>query len=40
MVKGSLKLHIPGGHGRDTSDPLLREILQQANVHPREWKNL
>jgi len=38
MVQGSLKLHIPRDHGKDISDPLLREILRQAGVDPKRWK--
>ena len=38
LVKGSFKLHIPRDHGKDISDPLLREILKQAEIDVKEWK--
>lgn len=38
MQKGSLKVHIPGGHRRDISVALQREILRQAGIDVRDWE--
>ncbi|MCM2305269.1 MAG: type II toxin-antitoxin system HicA family toxin [Elusimicrobia bacterium] len=37
MVKGGLKLRIPNPHRGDISEPLLREILRQAEIDPKTW---
>jgi predicted RNA binding protein YcfA (HicA-like mRNA interferase family) len=37
MSKGSHKLRIPNDHGSDISAPLIREILRQAHIDPKEW---
>ena len=38
MQKGSLKIHIPGEHGEDTSVALQREILRQAGIAVQDWE--
>ncbi len=38
MVKGTLKVRLPNPHKKnDISGPLVREILRQAGIDPREW---
>jgi hypothetical protein len=37
MVRGTLKLRIPNPHERDIGVPLLREILRQAGIDPKNW---
>jgi predicted RNA binding protein YcfA (HicA-like mRNA interferase family) len=38
MVKGELKVRIPNPHGSgDISDPLLKEILRQAEISEEKW---
>jgi len=37
MIKGSLKIHIPSGHGRDISAGLMAEILRQAEINKKDW---
>ena len=37
MIKGELKLRVPNPHGGDIGVPLLREILRQAGISPKEW---
>ena len=38
MQKGSLKVNIPGEHGRDISVALQREIIRQAGIHIGDWE--
>lgn len=40
MIKGVFKLHIPGDHGKDIGVALLREILRQADIDPKDWNAL
>lgn len=37
MVKGSLKLRIPNPHMSDVSPYLLKEILKQAGIRPKDF---
>jgi predicted RNA binding protein YcfA (HicA-like mRNA interferase family) len=38
MVKGDLKLHIPNPHRGDISADLLSEVLRQASISSKEWR--
>lgn len=38
MIKDELKVHIPNPHGTDISGPLVREILRQAGISPKDWE--
>lgn len=37
MFKGTHRLHIPNDHASDISASLVREILRQAHIDPKEW---
>jgi len=39
MVKSGLKVRIPNPHPGDISTHLLSEILRQAEISPKEWKD-
>ncbi len=39
MIKGELKVHIPNPHEGDISRQLLSEILRQAEISSKEWRN-
>ena len=39
MTKDDLKVHIPNPHRGDISKHLVAEILRQAGISPRDWKN-
>ena len=39
MKRGSLKVGIPGPHGRDISVALQREILRQAGISEPAWES-
>ncbi len=40
-VKGSLKARVPNPHGlTDISDSLLNEILRQAGITKKEWREI
>ncbi len=38
MVKGSLKVRIANPHNGDISDSLVSEILRQAGISAKEWR--
>lgn len=38
MVKGSLKVHIANPHNGDISGNLVSEILRQAGISAKEWR--
>ena len=40
MAKGELKVRIPNPHGKDISKHLIAEILRQANISSKEWKEV
>jgi len=40
MVKGELKVRIPNPHRGDISKHLIAEILRQANISSKEWKEV
>ncbi len=40
MTRGSHKVRIPNPHQSDISLPLLRRILDQANVTAQEWESI
>lgn len=37
MVKGEFKLTIPNPHGHEVGVPLLKEILNRADISRDEW---
>ena len=39
MIKGELKVHIPNPHEGDISRQLLSEILRQAGISSKAWRN-
>jgi len=39
MIKDELKVHIPNPHEGDISRHLLSEILRQAGISAKEWRN-
>lgn len=39
MIKGELRAHIPNPHEGDISRHLLSEILRQAGISAKEWRN-
>ena len=40
MVKGNHTIHIPNPHGSDLDWTLVKQILKQAGIEPREWEKL
>lgn len=41
MIRDSLKLRVPNPHGnRDIHMSLVREILRQAEIDPKEWEKM
>lgn len=40
MAKGALKVRIPNPHRGDISKELLGEILRQAGVSHKEWRDI
>lgn len=39
MIKGERRTHIPNPHEKDVSRHLLSEILRQAGISAKEWRN-
>ncbi len=40
MKKGALKIHIPSKHKGNISAGLVSEIIRQAEISKKEWKEL
>lgn len=40
MVKGALKVRIPNPHHGDISKDLVSEILRQARISSKEWREI
>jgi hypothetical protein len=39
MSRGTLKVHIPGEHGRDIGVWLQQRIIRQAGISREDWEN-
>ncbi|MBE7497288.1 MAG: type II toxin-antitoxin system HicA family toxin [Verrucomicrobiaceae bacterium] len=40
MRRGEETIHIPNPHGKDIDWTLMKRILKQAKIDPKEWDNL
>lgn len=40
MMKGNQTIHIPNPHGSDLDWTLVKKILKQAGIDPKEWDRL
>jgi hypothetical protein len=38
MIKGSQKIRIPNPHSADIGVSLIKEILRQAGIDPKDWE--
>lgn len=39
MMKGNYTIHIPNPHGSDLDWTLVKKILKQAGIDPKEWED-
>lgn len=40
MCKGELKVRIPNPHGNDIDWSLMKRILTQAEINPKNWESV
>ncbi len=40
MKKGNHKIFIPNPHGKDIGRPLIRRIINQIGIDPKDWEQI